>query len=123
MDKKKLKKEYARMVHPMGVYLARNKTNGKVFIDSGLNLNGRMNRCRFQLGHGSHVNKLLQSEFNAVGADNFEFEVLDVLEPEDDPEADYAAELKVLEAMWIEKLQPFGEKGYHPPKQKEAGIS
>jgi hypothetical protein len=26
---------------------------------------------------------------------------------------DYTEEFKTLEAMWIEKLQPFGEKGYN----------
>jgi len=29
---------------------------------------------------------------------------------------DYADDLKMLEEMWIEKLQPFDERGYHKRK-------
>ena len=35
------------------------------------------------------------------------------LKPVDDPARDYRDDLKALEAMWMEKLKPFGERGYH----------
>jgi hypothetical protein len=31
----------------------------------------------------------------------------------DDPAYDYRDDLKALEVMWLEKLKPFGERGYH----------
>ena len=119
MNRKELKKQYAQTVQPMGVYQVKNKINGKLFVDCGLNLNGKMNRCKFQLIHGSHMNKSLQADFSELGEENFEFKILDLLEPKEDIKADYSEELKMLEAMWVEKLQPYGEKGYN--KQKGAG--
>ena len=117
MNKNELKKQYAQTVQPMGVYQVINKANGKVFIDSSLGIQGKMNRCKFQLAHGSHMNKTLQEDFNQNGAANFEFEILDLLEPEKDLKKDTREDLKMLEAMWIEKIQPFDEKGYNDRKQ------
>jgi hypothetical protein len=54
-----------------------------------------------------------KSLFNEIGEEGFSFDVLDRLEPREDVNYDYTEELKTLEAMWIEKLQPFGEKGYN----------
>jgi len=113
MNKKELKKQYAGATQPMGVYQIRNLVNGKIFIESGLNVNGIMNSSNFQLSTGKHFNKALQEDYNRYGADNFMFEILDYLTPTEDETMDYRQELKLLEEMWIEKLQPFGEKGYH----------
>lgn len=113
MNKKELKKQYAQTELPMGVYQVRNLVNGKIFIDSGLNIHGKMNGCKFQLTHGSHLNKALQEDFNKSGADQFSFEILDLLDPKEEAKADYREDLKMLEEMWIEKLQPFDGSGYH----------
>lgn len=113
MNNKELKKQYAQTELPMGVYQVKNLVNGRIFIDSGLNIHGKMNGCRFQLSHGSHLNKALQADFNKFGADQFSFEILDLLEHKEDSKADYRDDLKMLEGMWIEKLQPFDDAGYH----------
>jgi hypothetical protein len=113
MNKKELKKQYAEASQPMGVYQIRNLVNGKIFIESGLNVNGIMNSSNFQLSAGTHFNKALQEDYNKYGQDNFAFEILDYLKPKDDEKTDYREELKLLEEMWIEKLQPFGDKGYN----------
>ena len=42
--------------------------------------------------------------------------VIDYLEPKDDTKTDYADDLKMLEEIWIDRLQPFGEKGYNKLK-------
>ena len=44
-------------------------------------------------------------------------EVVDYLEPKEDPGYDYTKDLMVLEEMWVEKLQPFDEKGYNKKKK------
>jgi hypothetical protein len=44
--------------------------------------------------------------------DSFRFEVLDLLPPPEDPAVDRKEELKVLEALWLERLSPYGEAGY-----------
>ena len=57
------------------------------------------------------------TEWKQFGSENFEFKELEILEPADDPSYDPAEDLDVLEALWIEKLTPFGDKGYSkPPK-------
>jgi group I intron endonuclease len=112
-DKNKLKKQYQQTVLPMGVYQIKNLANGKIFIGSSKNLPGKINSHQFQLKMGSHMNRALQKEYTDFGLENFSFEVLDNLEPKDDPKYDYTADLKVLEEMWKERIQPYGEKGYH----------
>lgn len=119
-DRKKLKRKYLETVQPMGIFLVRNIANGKILVDSGLNLKGKINGCKFQLIHGSHRNKALQEEFNRYGSGNFTFEIIDYLEPKkDEPKTDYADDLGMLEEMWLEKLQPFGEKGYNIFRSRE----
>ncbi len=116
MNKKELKKQYKQTVLPMGIFQVKNLTSGKIFIDAGLNIQGKINGCKFQLALGSHMNKALQKDFNKTGITNFSFEIIDYLKPKEDVKMDYADDLKMLEEMWIEKLQPFDEGGYHKRK-------
>ncbi len=102
----------------MGVFQIKNKKNGKLYIGSAKNLPGKLNSHNFQLKNNLHNNRELQKEFNEIGAEGFSFDILDRLEPRDDLNYDYTEELKMLEAMWIEKLQPFDEKGYNKRKNR-----
>ena len=115
-DKKELKKQYKQTLPPMGIYRIRNLVNGKIFLGSGLNLNGKSNSFKFQLKSGLHVNSDLQKDYNEFGDDNFIFEIADLLEPNEDLAYDYRDDLKVFLEMWMEKLQPFGEIGYNKRK-------
>jgi hypothetical protein len=117
IDKKEAKKQYKQTLQPMGIYQIRNIVNGKIFIGSSKNLNGGLNRNRFQLEQGLHMNKQLQNDYNQFGEGKFSFEVLDYLEPKEDTNYDYTEELKVLEEMWLERLQPYNEKGYNKRKE------
>jgi len=38
---------------------------------------------------------------------------VDTLPPEEGASRDYAAELKTLEVLWLEKLQPHEERGHN----------
>ena len=116
MNKKELKKQYKQTLRPMGVFQVKNLTSGKIFIDSGLNIQGKINGCKFQLALGSHMNRALQEDFNETDITNFSFEIIDYLKLEKDMEMDYTDDLKMLKEMWIEKLQPFDERGYHKRK-------
>jgi len=108
-----LKREYLQNSSPMGVYQIRNKVNGKVFVDSSTNLEGARNSRLFQLRMGTVVfNEQLKQELQEYGAENFEFEVLEVLEPPE-PGQNEARLLARLKMSWLEKLEPFGERGYH----------
>lgn len=115
-NKKELKKEYKRTLQPMGIYQIKNLVNTKIFLGSSKNLEGKLNSIRFQLEMGSHMNRELQADFNKLGKEKFSFAIIDKLEPKEDPDYNYTDDLKVLEDMWIDKLQPFEEKGYHKRK-------
>lgn len=113
LNKTELKKNYQNSLQPMGIYQVKNNVNGKILIGSSKNLPGRLNRFKFSLKYGAESNKELMEDYNEYGEDNFSFEILDELKPKEDPDYDYTEDLKVLEEMWIDKLQPFGDKGYN----------
>ena len=121
--KKELKREYKLNHRPMGVYQIRNVANDKILIGSTLNLPGLFNRDRLQLNTGSHPNASLQSEWKEFGSDSFAFEILDELSATEGPAHDYRPDLAFLEELWIEKLQPYGERGYNKQKKsREAAL-
>jgi group I intron endonuclease len=111
--RKELQREYKERVKPSGVYQVKNLANGKVLLGSSLNLEGLLNRHRFTLRTDSHPNKELQKDWNELGPDQFVFEVLEVVQVQDDPNFNLKDELTLLEQIWLEKLQPFGERGYN----------
>jgi len=101
-----------------GVYQILNHQNGKRLIGSWMNVQGRLNRERFSLEYGKHESAALQKDWNELGPEAFIFEVLDELKPAAGELDVKPAELKALEEMWIEKLQPFDDKGYNLRKPK-----
>lgn len=110
---KELKREYKERPKPAGVFQIRNLANGKVLLGSSRNLEGPLNAHKFMLTMGSHRNEALQKEWNEYGAKNFVFEILEVVKVKDDPDFNPDDELTLLEEIWLEKLQPFGERGYN----------
>jgi hypothetical protein len=115
-DRKQLKKKYQQSNVPMGVFLIRNIVNDKVFLAAGLDLQGIINRHKFQLTTGSHPNKSLQADWSKLGNQNFAFEILEEFSPPDLNQIDEAKELAFMEKLWVEKLQPFAERGYNERK-------
>ena len=117
MDKAAAKLEYKLGHRPMGVFQIRNRNTGKVFVDSSTNIPGKINRHKFSLNAGLHPSKELQIDWNEVGEAAFVFETLEPVEPRDDQNYNYAADLEVLEDLWLEKLQPYEAKGYNERKK------
>ncbi len=117
MNKKEMKAKYKQTPLAMGIYQIRNLKNGKIFIASAKDLRGRINSSKFQLKNGSHPNREMQRDYNEVGEEGFSFDVLDYLKPKEDLNYDYTDELRVLEEMWLDKLQPYDEKGYNSRKK------
>jgi len=91
----------------------KNTVNGKVLLGSSLNLEGPLNSHKFMLSIGRHRNEELQKEWNEFGADKFVFEILEVVKISTEPGFNINDELSLLEEIWLEKLQPFGERGYN----------
>ena len=108
-----LKREYRERAKPAGVFQVRNKANGKILLGSSLNLEGPLNAHRFMLMTGSHKNQALQKDWDEIGPDQFAFEILEEITIKDDPSFNLNDELILVEQIWLEKLQPFGDKGYN----------
>lgn len=106
---------YKDTVRPAGVFIIRNTLNGRVYLSGSLDVEGAMNRARFELGLRSHRNKALMRDWAAQGAQHFAFEVIDRVKERDDPAFDRAAELEKLLALWREELGCEGDKGYTTP--------
>lgn len=115
-DLKAKKKLYKQTLRPMGIYQIKSLASGKVYIGRSADLDGKINSDRFQLRNNMHMNRELQGDFNALGEEKFAFEILDRLPPKEDPGYNYDADLQILEALWLDKLQPFGARGYHKQK-------
>ena len=114
--KKELKQQYKEMKTEGGVYQIKNTKNQKVLVVATPNLK-TMNGKLMQLRGGGHRNRQLQEEWKQFGEEVFAFEVLEVLEEKEEGFFDKVEELKKLEKKWLNKLQPFGERGYHQPNK------
>lgn len=116
-----LKHMYKQNSPDMGIYQLRNTVNGKIYVGSSTNLPGTRTSRLFQIRMGKAVfSSSLQKELNEFGADKFEFEILDVL---DKPEPGTIDEsLTALHLHWLEKTQPFGERGYNSAKAFERDL-
>jgi group I intron endonuclease len=112
-SKKEMKDGYKEIKFRIGVYQIRNISNNKIFVGSSTNLAAIWNRQKFQLNFGSHPNTVLQKEWNEYGQENFVFEIISEIKQDDEKQINYQKELKSLEAMFIEELQPFGKNGYN----------
>ncbi|MGE5621066.1 MAG: DUF2087 domain-containing protein [archaeon] len=119
--RKEITKNYKQTRATMGVYQLKNLRNGKIFVGSGKNLEAKRNLHMFAFSiNGMHEIDELQQVWNELGEKGVVFEILDVLEPKkDDANYDYRKDLETLEELWLEKLQPYGEKGYNKVKIKK----
>ena len=114
INRKELTRKYKETIRPMGIVQVRNLRNNRVYLMASLDTAGTINSIRFQLKMGNFLPSAeLAQDWKEQGEENFVVEVLDELKPVDDPAYDYRDDLKALEAMWLEKLKPFGERGYH----------
>jgi group I intron endonuclease len=118
INKSEIKRNYKQTLTPMGIYQLKNLANGKILIGSSKNLPARKNRFEMELSIENFSDQGLLNDVRKFGKDKFVFEVLDYLEPKEDPLYNYTEDLKTLEEMWIEKLQPFNAKGYNKQTQK-----
>jgi len=111
--KQEIKREYKDRKVSSGIFQVKNTANGKILLGSSLNLDGPLNSHKFMLTIGKHRNEELQKDWDTFGAGKFVFEILEVVKVKDDPNFNLTDELTLLEQIWIEKLQPFGERGYN----------
>ncbi|MFN0083846.1 MAG: GIY-YIG nuclease family protein [Blastocatellia bacterium] len=114
---RELKREYRQTARQMGIWQIRNLVNEKALIGAALDLRGILNRHQFELRQGGHQNRTLQADWDRFGAENFAFEILDELTPSETPARNYREELLFLEDLWLDRLQPYGDREYNEPKK------
>ena len=66
-----------------GIYKITNRTNGRVYIGSAVNIKKRWQSHIFDLKRGKHANGYLQKSWKKHGCDSFLFEVLEYCQPSD----------------------------------------
>ena len=97
-------REYKGTFPSMGIYAVRNTATGRVWLGKSQNVEGALNRIRFELNMRGHRNTALSNEWLHFGAAGFTFEVLDRVKKREDPSFDYEAELRALLALWEAEL-------------------
>lgn len=119
MDRRReLKMEYKELKTEGGVYQVRNTKNNKLLVLATPNFK-TMDHKKISLKGGTFFPyKELEKEIAIYGPDAFVFEILETLEEKEDSLFGKKDELKKMHEKWLEKLQPYGDKGYNIPKYK-----
>ena len=113
MNRKSLIRAYKETRRPMGVYRIHNTRDDRSLVGRSVDLPSILNRERVSLKFGNHPNAALQRDWTTLGPDAFVFEVLDTIKaPDEQPDYDPTDDLRVLEELWIERLELVGERGY-----------
>lgn len=90
MDRKKqLVAEYQQQKREMGVYEIVNKSTGQRYLAVSPTLQSVWNKEQFVLSMGTHMNKALQRDWTKLGAESFEYRVVETLKLGDDIRNDY----------------------------------
>jgi hypothetical protein len=115
--RKQLLRQYKDNPPLAGVYQIRNLVNGKVYVSSAPSVNGKLNSQRFMLQADGHVNRALQADWAAQKPEDFVLGVLEYLKPSspDISPMTVRQELAELEKRWLDKIQPYGDRGYNKP--------
>jgi len=122
--RKEVAYNYAHSHRLMGVYRLVNIENGKSFVGSSMDLGSVWNKHKFGLDIKTHIDKGLQQDWNTYGEAAFRFEILEQIKPEEDfvqntaELAKYRKMLPDLEKKWLDKLAPYGERGYHKQRNQ-----
>lgn len=105
ISKKELQAQYKEREVIGGVYAIKNTENGKILIDSAVNLQGIKNRFEFSQKTGSCVDMKLQKDWAEYGSAAFSFEVLEELKKgETQNDKEFKADVNMLKEMWLEKM-------------------
>ncbi|MDD4913058.1 MAG: GIY-YIG nuclease family protein [Sideroxydans sp.] len=117
-DKQALKRQYMETKTRAGVYAIRNQITGRAMVAGSTNVQGTLNRHRFELRFGQHRNVRLAQDWAKYGETSFIFEVLDIVKPSEDPAFEATRELEELVNLWRQEIPCMGERGYDDPRNK-----
>lgn len=112
-NRKELLEEYKQLKTYMGVIQITNRASGKIFVAAYPNLKNKWLAIKGQLVMGMYGNYELQKDWKELGPEFFTYEVLE--DKESNEVTDMRWELKQMAKPWLEKLQPYGDRGYNKP--------
>jgi len=99
--KRKCREEFENKRVEMGILAIINRENRKIFLKPTINAEAWINKTKFMLNNGQFENVDLQYEWTTMGEDRFSFEMLEVLNENDNPFFNYHKELgKMKQAMY-----------------------
>jgi hypothetical protein len=99
-----IRRAYKERTKQPGVFRVINTANRRVLLCSGLDLRGPLNRVAFELDMAMCRNADLKHDLETFGRASFEIEVLETVEPEDDPDFDPKKGLELLEKKYLAML-------------------
>ncbi len=99
-----LKAEYKERKPAAGVYAIINTTSDQMLIDTASDTEAKLNRHRTELRFGSHRNNTLQTDWNDLGAEAFNFKTLALLKINEEEKVNIKEELQLLKEMVIEEM-------------------
>lgn len=106
-NRKELQDAYKSRTVTGGVYAVRNIQTSKTLVMSTTDLPGAVNRYAFAQQTGGCFHPKLQKDLAQFGKEAFTFETLVELDKkQDQTDADFTAEIRVLEDMMREKFLP-----------------
>ena len=110
--RKRLRTAYKDQTRDMGLYAIRNTVSGRLFVGASVDVRARCIRHRMNLKFGTEDHPQLQQDWNTLGADAFAFELLERLEPLDEPGYDVREDLQTLKDLWLERQLGKGNTYY-----------
>ena len=113
-----LKRQYLETKSRAGVYAIRNQITGRALVAGSTNVQGTLNRHRFELRYGQHRNVRLAQDWVEHGETSFLFEVLDMVKPSEDSAFNAAQELELLVNLWRQEIPCLGKLGYGDPRSE-----
>ena len=103
--KKEMMAEYKEREIVGGVYVIRNTSSGRKFLDATTDMRASRNRFDFSRKTGSCVNKRIEDDWKKAGAASFVFEVLEEYAKDSAQTMEkFQADVGALKELWLEKL-------------------
>src|SRR5258708_1253606 len=97
----------------LGIYKVTCIGNGRFYIGSAVNLQQRKRQHFSDLRLNKHGNRHVQRAWNKYGEQAFTFEVLEQVLP---------ISLLAREQYWLNKLKPFGRKGFNIAREAGSNL-
>jgi hypothetical protein len=111
--RKELRDEFKAIRFRAGIFQIRNTADNRRLLQASQDLDRAWNSDVFQLNAGLHGNKLLQNDWNRLGAAVFEFSLVDELKIRETAEPhELKKELNELLELHLSELKSAGQPCY-----------